>query len=45
MDYFLELCNHENEFIVDHIKLQEYKVLNNIDTSQKLKSLDIINSY
>ena len=26
MDYFLELTNHENEFIVDHIKLQEYGV-------------------
>ena len=37
MDYFLELCNNENEFIVDHIKLQEYGVLNTIDTSQKIK--------
>lgn len=34
MDYFLELCNNENEFIVDHIKLQEYGVLNNINTSK-----------
>ena len=43
MDYFLELCNHENEFIVDHIKLQEYGVLNSIDTSQKIKrSLDTL---
>ena len=33
MDYFLELCNNENEFIVDHIKLQEYKVLNNLKSS------------
>ena len=43
MDYFLELCNHENEFIVEHIKLQEYGVLNSIDTSQKIKrSLDTL---
>ncbi len=28
MEYFLELCKHEDEFIVDHIKLQEYKVIN-----------------
>ena len=42
MDYFLELCNNENEFIVDHIKLQEYGVLNNIDnkTNNIKKVLD-----
>ena len=33
MDYFLELCDNENEFIVDHIKLQEYKVINNLKSS------------
>ena len=37
MDYFLELCNHENEFIVDHIKLQEYGVLTNIKNSNNIK--------
>ena len=37
MDYFLELCEHENEFIVDHIKLQEYGVLTNINSSEKIK--------
>jgi phage anti-repressor protein len=37
MDYFLELTNNENEFIVKHIKLQEYGVLNNINTSAKIK--------
>ena len=37
MDYFLELCNHENEFIVEHIKLQEYGVLTNINTSKDIK--------
>jgi phage anti-repressor protein len=37
MDYFLELCNRENEFIVDHIKLQEYGVLTNVETSKDIK--------
>ena len=37
MDYFLELCNNENEFIVDHIKLQEYGVLTNINNSNNIK--------
>ena len=37
MDYFLELCNHENEFIIDHIKLQKYGVLTNIKTSKDIK--------
>ena len=37
MDYFLELTNHENEFIVEHIKLQEYGVLTNINTSKDIK--------
>ena len=37
MDYFLELCNHENEFIVEHIKLQEYGVLTNINSSGTIK--------
>jgi len=37
MDYFLELCNHENEFIVEHTKLQEYGVLTNITKSNNIK--------
>ena len=37
MDYFLELCDHENEFIVEHIKLQEYGVLTNINNSNNIK--------
>jgi hypothetical protein len=37
MDYFLELTNNENEFIVNHIKLQEYGVLTNIDSSAFIK--------
>jgi hypothetical protein len=37
MDYFLELCDHENEFVVEHIKLQEYGVLTNVNTSKDIK--------
>lgn len=42
MDYFLELSNNENEFIVDHIKLQEYKVINNLKSSTILQTLNNI---
>ena len=31
MNYFLELTNHENEFVVHHDKLREYGIM----TSQK----------
>lgn len=37
MDYFLSLILKKNEFCVDHIKLQEYGVINNIDTSRVIK--------
>lgn len=37
MDYFLELCDHENEFVVEHTKLQEYGVLTNITKSNNIK--------
>ena len=37
MDYFLELTNNENEFIVNHIKLQEYGVINTNNTSRVIK--------
>lgn len=40
MDYFLELTNHENEFIVDHIKLQEYGVINTIKSSTIKQTLE-----
>jgi chromosome segregation ATPase len=43
MDYFLELCDNENEFIVDHIKLQEYKVINNLKSSTVLQTLNSSN--
>ena len=42
MEYFLEICNKENEFCIDHIKLQEYNVINTIKSSTILQSL---NSY
>ena len=45
MDYFLELINNKNKFIVDHVKLQEFGVLTNIETSiikRRLESLDMI---
>jgi hypothetical protein len=37
MDYFLELIEHKNEFIVEHIKLKEYGVINNINTTKDIK--------
>jgi len=40
MDYFLELCNHENEFIVEHIKLQEYGIINTIKSSTIKQTLE-----
>ena len=41
MGYFLEICNKENEFCINHIKLQEYGVINNIEnTNNILKTLN-----
>lgn len=37
MDYFLYLCKHKGDFVVEHEKLKEYGVLNNIDTSKDIK--------
>jgi len=37
MDYFLEICKNDDDFIIEHKKLQEYKVINNIDTSNKIE--------
>lgn len=37
MDYFLSLVPKDGEFCVDHEKLQEYGVLNNIDRSSTVK--------
>jgi len=44
MEYFLSLIPQEDTFCVEQEKLQEYKVINNIDTSQKiLRSLEKFN--
>jgi hypothetical protein len=37
MEYFLLITRQKHEFIVDHIKLKEYGVLNNIKTSNKIQ--------
>jgi len=37
MEYFLELVPKRKEFCVEQTKLQEYKVLNNINTSKDIK--------
>jgi len=37
MEYFLSLVNKNGEFCVDHMKLKEYGVLNNIDKSKDIK--------
>jgi hypothetical protein len=36
MEYFLSLVEKRNEFCIEHDKLNEYKVLNNISTSGKI---------
>ena len=43
MDYFLSLIDKKNEFCVDHVKLQEYKVINTIKSSTILQSLNGFN--
>ena len=45
IDYFLELCENENQFIVDHIKLKEYGVIKTFksnDIQRCLKQFDLI---
>jgi hypothetical protein len=46
VDYFLELCEHEDKFYINHTKLQEYQVINDINTSKdikrRLESLNLI---
>lgn len=37
MGYFLNLSQRKSEFCVEHIKLQEYKVINNIKTSKDIR--------
>ena len=38
MDYFLEICDKSNEFIIHHKKLQEYGVINKISTTNNIIS-------
>ena len=40
MKYFLELINSDDEFCVDHSKLNEYKVINSNDSSKIFRCLD-----
>lgn len=45
MKYFLEINNHEGEFVVHHAKLREYGVVITTDTSRikdKLDALDLL---
>ena len=37
MDYFLEICSATDKFLIHHDKLKEYGVINNINTSAKIK--------
>jgi len=39
VDYFLEICKNDNDFIIEYKKLQEYKVINNIDTSYNIEKM------
>jgi len=44
MEYFLSICNHKNEFIINQEKLKEYKIINNIENSNNIKkTLDLHN--
>lgn len=40
MDYFLYLCKHKGEFVVEHEKLKEYGVLNTMKTSDANRMLN-----
>lgn len=45
MKYFLELTQHEGEFVVHHSKLREYGIMTTKDTSRvkdKLESLCLV---
>ena len=36
-DYFMEICDKDGKFIINHSKLVEFKVINNAETSAKIK--------
>ena len=37
MDYFLEICDKSDEFVIHHDKLQKYGVINKITTTNNIK--------
>lgn len=37
MEYFTDIIKHRNEFYIHHSKLQDYGVINNIETSAKIE--------
>lgn len=39
MDYFLEISKFENDFIIDHYKLKEFDIIQNIKTNTEIKCL------
>jgi hypothetical protein len=45
MEYFLEIAEHEGEFVVEHTKLREYGVMTSIrsnDIKKKLDDLELV---
>jgi hypothetical protein len=36
MKYFMELCDKEDEFIIDHTKLKDYDIITNINTTSNI---------
>ena len=40
MDYFLYLCDHPNEMIIEHSKLKVYGVINTNDSSKFNRKLE-----
>lgn len=40
MNYYLQICQHENEFVVEHNKLQEFKVINIIRLNTIINKLN-----
>jgi len=39
MDYFLEICQHDDKFVIHHNKLKEYKVIESDDSHKILNML------
>ena len=43
MNYFLEIVDKDGEFCIEHIKLQEYKVINTVKSSDIKRCLEQFN--